>query len=146
MTTYDYKGYIMTYEMRIWTPYPLHGESEGAAVYGENGYVVLGNRRWRAFDRRGKLVTEKRGNYSDVVHARNFLDCMRSRKRPAADLETVGHPSSLLCHLGNAAWRAGRTLKFDPKTYTFIGDKDANQYLTRPTYRKPWVLPKISEL
>ena len=146
MATYDYGGYLMTYEMRIWTRYPLHGESEGAAVYGENGYVVLGNRRWRAFDNRGRLITEEKGSYNDLGHARNFLDCMRSRKRPAADLETIGHPSSLLCHLGNAAWRAGRSLRFDTKTYAFKGDKEANQFLTRPVYRKPWVLPKISEL
>ena len=71
---------------------------------------------------------------------------MHSRQKPTADLETVGHPSSLLCHLGNAAWRAGRTLQFDPATYTFTGDADANQYLTRAEYRKPWLLPKIEEL
>ena len=29
---------------------------------------------------------------------------------------------------------------------TFIGDEDANQYLTRPSYREPWVLPEISDL
>jgi hypothetical protein len=56
---------------------------------------------------------------------------MRSRGKPNADLETIGHPSSLLCHLGNASWRAGRTLRFDPATYTFTGDADANQFLTR---------------
>ena len=42
--------------------------------------------------------------------------------------------------------RAGRTLRFDPQTYTFIGDSDANQYLTRPEYRAPWLLPKIADL
>ena len=71
---------------------------------------------------------------------------MRTRERPAADLETIGHPSSLLCHLGNAAWRAGRTLYFDPQTYTFVNDTEANRYVTRPEYRKPWVLPAITEL
>ena len=71
---------------------------------------------------------------------------MRTRNRPAADLETVGHPSSLLCHLGNAAWRAGRTLRFDAENCTCVGDEDANQFLARPRYRKPWVLPAISEL
>ena len=70
---------------------------------------------------------------------------MRSREKPAADLETVGHPSSLLCHLGNAAWRAGHTLHFDAQSYTFK-EKDANHLLTRAEYRKPYVLPKISEL
>jgi hypothetical protein len=71
---------------------------------------------------------------------------MRSREKPAADLETIGHPASLLCHLGNAAWRAGRTLRLDPETYTFIGDDEANRYLTRPEYRKPWLLPEIKDL
>lgn len=146
MVTYDYPGCVLTYEMRIWSPYPLEGEREGAAVLGDEGYMVIGNRRWRAFNAKGEQVAEDAGGDATVAHAQNFIDCIRSRRKPAADLETVGHPSSLLCHLGNAAWRCGRSLRFDPETYTFIGDQDANQYLTRPEYRKPWVLPKIAEL
>jgi hypothetical protein len=132
--------------MRVWNAYPLHEEPEGAAVYGDEGYVVIGNSRWRAFDAKGKPIKEDKAGYNDVGHVKNFLDCMRTRQRPNADLETVGHPSSLLCHLGNAAWRAGRQLKFDKETYTFVGDADANQYLTRAEYRKPFVLPKVSEV
>lgn len=146
MITYDYgDGRIMTYEMRIWAPYPLEGESEGAAVYGDEGYMIIGNSRWRAFTKGGKQVAEKKGNYNDNTgpHVVNFLECMRTREKPNADLETVGHPSSLLCHLGNAAWRAGRSLQFDASDYTCINDDDANQYLMRPVYRKPWELPVI---
>jgi len=148
MVTYDFApGYLLTYEMRVWNAYPLHEEAEGAAVCGDEGSVVIGNGRWRAFDAKGKLVKESGGSYgNDIAHVKNFLDCMRSRGKPNADLETVGHPSSLLCHLGNASWRAGRTLRFDPATYTFTGDADANQFLTRPEYRQPWVLPKASEV
>ena len=146
MVTYDFGQCVLTYEMRIWSPYPLDGEREGAAVLGDEGYLVIGNRRWRALDAKGKQVAEEDGGDATVAHAENFLASMRSREKPAADLETVGHPSSLLCHLGNAAWRAGRSLRFDPETYTFRGDEEANQYLTRPEYRKPWVLPKIAEL
>jgi predicted dehydrogenase len=146
MVTYDYPGYLLTYEMRVWSGYHLHDEPEGAALCGDNGSLILGNGRWRAFDAKGKLVKEDAAGYNDVGHARNFLDCMRSRKKPAADLETVGHPSSLLCHLGNVAWRTGHTVRFDPETYTFPGDDEANRLLTRAEYRKPWVLPKISEL
>jgi hypothetical protein len=143
MATYDYGGRLLTYEMRVWSPYPMEGESEGAAVFGDEGYVIIGNSRWRAFDAKGKLVKEEAGGFNDADHAQNFIDCMHSRTRPAADLETVGHPSSPLCHIGNASWRAGRTLKFDAETYTFVDDADANQYLTRPEYRKPWELPKV---
>jgi hypothetical protein len=146
LVNYDYPGRVLTYEMRIWSPYPLEGESEGAAVFGDEGYVIIGNGRWRAFDPKGNLVKEDAGGYNEAGHTQNFIDCMASREKPAADLETVGHPSSVLCHLGNASWRAGRTLKFDPDTDTFIGDADANQFLTRPEYRAPWTLPKIEEL
>jgi len=146
MVTYDFDGYILTYEMRIWSQYPLHDESEGAAIYGDEGYVVIGNRRWRAFDRKGNQILEEAGQDNTVGHARNFTECMRSREKPNADLETIGHPSSMLCHLGNAAWRAGRTLQFDPKSNSFKNDDDANRFLTRPEYRKPWVLPDIEHV
>ncbi|MDP7019526.1 MAG: hypothetical protein QGG36_27260, partial [Pirellulaceae bacterium] len=146
MATYDYDGFVLTYEMRVWTRYPLHGESEGALVYGDNGSIVIGNRRWRAFDDRGKQVKEVEGGYNDVGHAENFLSCMRSRKRPNADLETVGHPSSLLCHLGNLAWRAGRSIQFDFDKYELVDDTQSARFLTRPVYRKPYVLPKIADL
>jgi len=148
MVTYDYPEAhcVLTYELRIWTPYPLHEESEGAAVCGDNGSVVIGNRRWRAFDRKGERIRESRGDDNTAGHVRNFLECVRNRRKPNADLETVGHPSSMLCHLGNAAWRAGRTLRFDPQTCTFGGDTEANRWLTRPEYRQPWVLPTIEEL
>jgi len=148
MVTYDFgQGRLMTYEMRLWSPYPLEGETEGAAVFGDQGYVVLGNGGWRAYAGKGKLVKEESGSYAnDVAHVQNFLDCMASRGKPNADLETIGHPSSLLCHLGNAAWRAGRTLQFDFEKYEFTGDADANRFISREEYRKPWLLPKIAEL
>lgn len=146
MVTYDYSGYVLTYELRIWTPYHMHGEAEGAAIYGDKGYVTLGHHRWKAFDSKGKELSGQSGDMNNIGHAQNFIDCMRTRERPVADLETVGHPSSLLCHLGNAAWRAGRSLQFDTERYAFVGDEDANQFLTRPEYRKPWVLPAIADL
>jgi len=145
IVSYDYPGCVLTYEMRIWSPYPLHEESEGAAVCGDEGFVVIGNRRWRAFDRKGEQVAGDAGSDNTSGHIRNFLDCMRSRAKPNADLETVGHPSSLLCHLGNAAWRAGHTLHFDPDAYRFA-EEDANRWLARQAYREPWTLPPIDKL
>lgn len=146
--TYDFgNGRIMTYEMRIWTPYNLHDEGEGAAVLGDEGYVVIGNNAWRAYGPKHKLIREEKGTYENTVaHVEDFLSCMQTRNKPVADLQTVGHPSSLLCHLGNAAWRAGRTLHFDAEQYRFTGDSDAEQFLTRPEYRAPWTLPKLSEV
>ena len=142
---YDYGNCLMSYEMRIWCPHPIRGETEAAAVYGDRGYAVFSNGPCRAFDEQGKLVFEKGGSNLDATghHARNFLDCMRTRKRPAADLETVGHPSSLLCHVGNIAWRVGRTLRYDIETSLFIDDAEANRLRSRAEYRKPWELPVV---
>ncbi|MBI4604452.1 MAG: Gfo/Idh/MocA family oxidoreductase [Planctomycetes bacterium] len=149
IATFDYGNCLLSYELRIWSPYPLHGAGEGAAVYGDKGHVVLSNSDWKAYGEGGKLLHQSSGGSNldhTEAHARDFLDCMRSRKRPAADLETVGHPSSLLCHLGNASWRSRRTLSFDPESLTFRGDSDASQYLTRPRYREPWRLPAMAEV
>jgi len=148
MVTYDYgDGRVITYEMRIWTPYKLEGQTEGALVYGDRGYVVLGNRGWQAYGPRNERIKNEPGTYNnDVLHVENFLSCIQSRAKPHADLETVGHLSSMMCHLGCAAWKAGRTLRLDPATYTFTGDKDAQQYLTRAKYREPWTLPKVEDV
>jgi hypothetical protein len=125
----------------------MFDEGEGAAVYGDQGYVVLGNGSWRAYGPGNKLLRNERGTYGNTTaHVEDFLSCMQTRKRPTADLETIGHPTNLLCHLGNAAWRAGRTLRFDATNYRLIGDKDAERYLMREQYRKPWLLPTVDEI
>ena len=139
-------GRILTYEMRVWNPYPYLGEGEGIAVFGDQAYAVLGNGGWRAFGHDGKLLEEHSGDVDDAAHFQNFVDCVKSRKKPNADLETVGHPSSFFCHAGNIAWRTGRKLTVDAASESFVGDgaAEANALRTRPEYRKPWVLPDVS--
>jgi predicted dehydrogenase len=136
-------GHILTYEMRLWAPYNYQGEGDGAMLFGDKGYIILGNNRWRAFGERNKLVAEGKADTSRVHHVRNFIESVRSRNKPSADLETVGHPSSMLCHVGNIAWRLGRQLRLDAATETFVGDDEANAMRTRPEYRKPWLLPEV---
>ncbi len=144
--TYEYGGRapkILTYEMRVWASYGYHGESEGSAVYGDKGYIVLGNTRWRAYDQANKLVKEFKGGSEAEPHVQDFLDCIKSRAKPACDLETVGHAASILCHTGNISWRVGRKVVFDSATETFVNDDEANALRTRPEYRKPWLLPDV---
>lgn len=145
--TYEFAGNpgrVLTYEMRVWSPYRMYGEAEGAIIYGDQGYIVIGNSRWKAFDAGDKVVAEGSGQNDGLAHIENFIECVKSRKKPNADLETVGHPSSVLCHAGNVSWRlGGRTVILDPATETFVGDKEANALRTRPEYRKPWELPEV---
>ncbi len=74
----------------------------------------------------------------DAAHARNFLDCIKSRQRPNADVEE-GHRSAVMCHLGNIATRLGRSIRWDAASEQIIGDAGASQWLSRP-YRAPWKL------
>jgi predicted dehydrogenase len=134
---------LLTYEMRIWAPYHYLGHSEGSAVFGDKGYIVIGNSQWIAYGNRGEELARGEGDSSEVPHVQNFVDCIKSRSKPYCDLETVGHPASVLCHAGNIAARTGRKLTLDPNTEMFESDPEANRLRTRPEYRKPWALPEV---
>ena len=72
-------------------------------------------------------------------HIDNFLQCMRSRSRPVSDIE-IGHRSTVMCHLGNIAYRTGETIGWDPKNERVTrGSADAHELL-KHAYRKPWKL------
>ena len=70
------------------------------------------------------------------LHVRNFLDCIKSRERPAEDIEG-GHRVSAACHLANLSLRLGRRIRWDPEAERIIDDAEASALLVRP-YRKPW--------
>jgi predicted dehydrogenase len=70
------------------------------------------------------------------LHVRNFLDCIKTRQRPIADVED-GHWTALTCHLANISLRTGRKIRWDANREEIVGDKEASAMLERP-YRKPW--------
>ena len=73
-----------------------------------------------------------------MPHLRNFVDCVKSRHTPVADIHT-GVTSSLLCHLGNAAYRLGREIRLsDIET-----DREI-QTLLNPPSRSGWNLADIT--
>lgn len=73
-------------------------------------------------------------------HMQNWLDCIRSREKPVADVE-IGHRSVTVCHLLNITRRIGRPLKWDPEKEQFIDDVEANKLVNRPR-RKGYELPE----
>jgi predicted dehydrogenase len=70
------------------------------------------------------------------LHARNFLDCVRSRERPVSDLES-GHRVATVCHLANLSLRLGRKLRWNAEREDVVADAEASAMLVRP-YRAPW--------
>ncbi len=75
-------------------------------------------------------------------HIQNWIDCIKSRDLPNADVE-IGHRSISVCHLANLARQLGRRLYWDPERELFKNDDEANTYLDRPK-RKRYELPKLS--
>ena len=81
--------------------------------------------------------TLKAGKLDAIVnHMGNFFDCIRSRRTPISDVVSQ-HRSVSTCHLANIAIRLGRKLRWDPDQEQFVGDAEANRWLSREQ-RKPY--------
>ncbi len=144
LVNYEYPEHIIQYEMRLWSKPKLFGASEGAVIYGENGWVLLTNTTWTAYDAEGEVVKQGQSSIGQAqqVHTRNFLDAVRSRRHESLNQEIYsGHVSTLMCHAGHIAWQTGKKLKLDAETETF-DDAEANQYLGRE-HRKGFELPSL---
>jgi predicted dehydrogenase len=74
-------------------------------------------------------------------HIQNWLDSIKTRQLPNADVE-IGHRSISVCHLANIARLLGRRLRWNPETEQFVDDTEANTYLNRPR-RKGYELPEV---
>jgi predicted dehydrogenase len=71
-------------------------------------------------------------------HRANWLDCIKTGKRPVMDVE-VGHRAVTLCNLANISWLVGRKVTFDTKKERFVNDKEADRLIDQPM-RPPWHL------
>jgi predicted dehydrogenase len=65
------------------------------------------------------------------THARDFLDCIKSRKPTVANAEVMRH-SHITCHAAALSWMLGRKLELDPEKEAFINDDEANRLRARP--------------
>ena len=143
--TYDYGDKIIQYEQRLWNPYGLEACDNGVAVYGDKAVAQFGHFRgkdwtFRLYDDKNNLVHEDQhdGTSIDAPHARNFLDCVKSRKAPKVEIEE-GHQSTALAHLGNIVARTGRAIRVNGESIE--ADPEANALMQRE-YRKHWSTPK----
>ncbi len=157
IVTCEYGPLTLLLESALWTPYmkktpgelrdidgipewPFNGTR--IEIMGTKGFMIFGRHGdgWQAWDSNGKAIEAHPGKQGDREHIDNFLQCVRSRNKPIADVEN-GHQSALLCHLANISYRVGnRKLEFDSQTETITNIPEANQYLRR-SYRKPWIIP-----
>ncbi|ADV63842.1 oxidoreductase domain protein [Isosphaera pallida ATCC 43644] len=157
---YEFPECVLTYSMRKGNGLKFNGKSYGILFCGTDGSLMLdrdgfeiipdqtilpygiqltkGNRETRKINLKAEKMP---GDDGQTPHVKNFLDCMRDRKRPICDIE-IAHWSTNTCHLGNIAYKVGRTLEWDFESETFVNDKEANALLFREP-RQGFELPKL---
>ena len=149
IATYTYPGFVMTYENRTTNGRQINDHGSGLEFYGTEGTLFV--------DRQGFDITpesrREEGQFVDRMlsrrqiattpdnpsHARNFVDCIKSRKAPICDIE-IGHRSSSAALLGNVALRSGGTVVWDGKTETVTNGNAKATALLDVAYRTPWKL------
>jgi len=145
---------------RIWnTPVKFRVKARyatGQAIHISGGYdevrrgaKFIGDEGWIWVDRSGieasspKLLVRRLGGddlrlYHSPGHFKNFLDCVKDR-RPAVAPASAALRSATPAFLGLISIITGRTIHWDPKTQSIVGDPGAARLLSRPM-RTPWSL------
>ncbi len=119
-------------------------EDLGAIFRGEKGNIEIlrGHARANPSELLKDAPADTPGGPKESVpHIANFIDCVRTRKKPAADAET-GHRATTVCHLINICRKLGRELQWDPRAEKFVNDEIANGLISRPR-RKGYELPTV---
>jgi len=124
-------------------PYP------GEPVGGIGGACFVGTEGRIAVDREGlvsdppaivrePLRADEIHLYRSTSHAGNFLECIRTRKKPICDAD-IAHRAASALLLGGVAKQLNRTLRYDPQTEHFIEDEEADRLLSIAK-RPPWCI------
>jgi predicted dehydrogenase len=161
---FEYPGFLATWSSREISG-RRRGVREGLEICGTRGTLLINRSSLEVFpDRKlspedqiphftslpapDTVVTEryrtaslKRGGYDEIKdqfqpHVRNFIDCVKSRRRPISDLES-GHQTATSCHLANISMKVGRTLRWSAEEEKILEDPQAAMLLTKD-YRAPW--------
>jgi len=126
----------------------------GEAFYGANGTIISSRTGYeivpepqapsgpgavgREAEKPGYKIERKivAGADHTDLHVKNFIDCMRSRQKPIADVE-AGHRSAIIAHLANISYRTGRKIKWDAAKEQIFDDRESSKLLWREP-RKKW--------
>ena len=147
---FQYPKFMMNYELRQSCPVPMLGQSGATAVLGTDAYVVVTRSGcWLAPSSKASKVDPVEFLASQAPrrapgtppepsdHWKNFLDCVKTRATPAAEIERLVR-STASCLLANVSMRAKTRVDLDPVTFA-VRQREAAA-LTKIDYRSPWKL------
>lgn len=138
--TYEYPGFIVTYENRLGNAQSMFKQGYGILFHGEQATMFVDRTCYRVFPEKSKdpaPIEVKSANQSNMAHWADFLECVRTRRKPVSDIE-IGHKSTATALLGNVALRSRRRVDWDAGHET-TEQAEARQYLRRE-HRAPWKL------
>ena len=144
--TYEYpNGMIATYENRECNAQSMFKHDYGILFHGTEGTLFVDRAGYELVPEKGSALAaslseaeeEKRGNDAFSAHWQNFIDCIKTRKRPVSDIE-IGHHSTTTAILGNMAYRSKLRLDWDAEHETTIQPEP--RHMLKREYRKPWKL------
>jgi predicted dehydrogenase len=149
-TTFEYRDFICTYENRQANGNSMFGKGYGIEFHGTEGTMFLDRSGFEVFPEKrtregGREVARTASIRMEQVddglfnHVGNLLECMRTRQRPACDIETGQH-SSATCLLGNVALRTRERIEFDPVRQELRNASGSARKLFAREYRAPWKL------
>ncbi|MEM7474246.1 MAG: Gfo/Idh/MocA family oxidoreductase [Planctomycetota bacterium] len=117
-----------------------HGPGLICSFYGDQGALELESEGvFRRYDRNDKLVEEGMDKaIGQKEHLQNFVEAVRAGDASLLNQPiTEGHKSTLLCHLGNIAYRTGRTVRTDSSNGHILEDQQ-QQEMWRREYEPSW--------
>jgi len=143
---YEFPTYTLIWEHQVQCGLGPDRREHGVAFTGADATLIVDNNGWEVIAEPKKrsqgLVEMKRrttaGEKMRANHARNLLDCMKSRRQPVENLD-LGHHVSTVAHLGNLALRSKARVQWDAEREQAVGNDAANALVAR-SYRAPWKL------
>ena len=145
IAVYDFPSYTLIWEHQVQCGLGPDRREHAVVFTGTEATLVLDSSGWEIVaepKKRTSVVEMKRryvaGENVRAAHARNFLDCVKSRQQPVENLE-VGHHVTAVSQLGNVALRSKSRIEWDAAQERVVDNPRANELLFRP-YRAPWKL------
>lgn len=135
------RGLQMVYENGIIMKHQDFGRSNTVRFIGEKGRLDV-SRSILDSDPANIVSATIQPNetrlYESNDHYLDWLDCIKTGKKPVCDVE-IGHRTSSVCNVANIAYALRRPLEWNPAKEKFKNDKEANVLLA-PNFREGWKL------